>query len=60
MLLLTATRNSHFAGRRYEAVADSALVDAAPWVPVQHPLQHIFIGKTEIPPLCPNYDVIQN
>jgi hypothetical protein len=28
---------------------------------VQHlSSQQIFIGKTEIPSICPNYDVIQN
>ena len=32
----------------------------ASMVIAQHLSQHIFIGKTEIPPLCPNYDVIQN
>ena len=26
----------------------------------QHLLQQIFIGKTAIPSICPNYDVIQN
>jgi len=32
----------------------------ASMVIAQHPLQHIFIGKTEIPPICPNDEMIQD
>jgi len=32
----------------------------ASMVIAQHSLQHIFIGKTEIPLLCPNNEMIQH
>jgi hypothetical protein len=48
---LTLTRACH---------ADSTPYRRCPWVPVQHPLQHIFIGKTEISPLCPKDEMIQD
>ena len=32
----------------------------ASMVIAQHLSQQIFIGKTAIPSICPNYDVIQN
>jgi hypothetical protein len=36
------------------------LTDAVPRVTVQHLSQQIFIGKTEIPPFCPDDEMIQH
>jgi hypothetical protein len=48
-------------GITYLSHADSALVDAIPSMTVQHLLsQQIFIGETEIPPLCPDNKMIQD